>query len=344
VRRGAAERPLLVLSSSEIDYVLEDLTDGVEVQVYGRFFRFGDPDADLDERESLIARLAEATHEDVDEVALVVAYLEHAGLAGGTLAIDVAAFPRLTASLPGADVRFLPELVRQVRMVKTRKEQERLRKAATIAEDAIAETVEALRVGVTQRELAHVFSASVAAAGGRIRMDNVSLGRSTAFGNANVPDDRLEVGSVVRFDVGAVVDGYASDLSRCFGFGTVDGKTESYYRALLAGQQAALEVVRPGVSASALFHVAVETVRNEGIPHYERTNVGHGIGLFGDGYDPPLLAPDDATRLEAGMVLCVETPYYELGFGGLQVEDMALVTDSGYERLTRLPRELRVVG
>jgi Xaa-Pro dipeptidase len=340
----SAAHPLLVLPSSDVDYVLEDLAAGVDVQAHGAFYRFHDDDAELDARETLVRRVALGAVEDVDGFALVAAHLRHAGLGKGRIAIDEPVLQRLAANLPDADVRSAPELIRQVRTVKTEEEVRRIGEAAAIAESAIEVTVRSFAVGVTQRELASVFGAAVAAAGARLRMDNVSFGRSTAFGNANMPDDHLEHGAVVRFDVGAVVDGYASDVSRCFAFGDPGDKAEHYYSALLAGQQAVLDRVRPGVAASALFDVAVRTVREEGIPRYERTNVGHGIGLFGDGYDPPLLASSDDTELEAGMVLCVETPYYELGFGGLQVEDMVVVTDSGYEPLTGLPRELQVVG
>ncbi len=341
--RGRAARPLLLLPSSDLDYVLEDLADGVELQAHGTFFRFHDFDRDLDEREALIRRVTTDARADVDEFDLAAEHLKRAGLGKGRIATDALSLPRLVMHLPDADVQSLPELIRHVRTVKTGEEVRCLKEAASIAERAIEATCEALEIGVTQRELASRFSASVAAAGGRVRMDNVSFGRSSAFGNANMPEDRLDSGSIVRFDVGAVVDGYASDLSRCFAFGPVTSKAKRYYAALLAGQQAALAQLRPGVAASALFEVAAHTVRESVIPHYERTNVGHGIGLFGDGYDPPLLSPADATALEPGMVLCVETPYYELGFGGLQVEDMVLVTVSGFEFLTRLPRDLRDV-
>jgi len=82
-------------------------------------------------------------------------------------------------------------------------------------------------------------------------------------------------------------------------------------------------------------------VRREGIPHYNRNHVGHGIGL--DGYDVPNLTPSSTEVLEEGMVLCVETPYYELGFAGLQVEDMVRVTRDGVESLMSTAPDLRVV-
>ena len=84
-------------------------------------------------------------------------------------------------------------------------------------------------------------------------------------------------------------------------------------------------------------------MRETGIPHYGRQHVGHGIGLGLGGYDRPTIAPGDHTALEADMVLCIETPYYEMGWGSVQVEDMIVVTEDGYRRLTSVPRHLQVL-
>jgi Xaa-Pro aminopeptidase len=94
-------------------------------------------------------------------------------------------------------------------------------------------------------------------------------------------------------------------------------------------------------------------VRREGIPDYRRRNVGHGIGL--ELYEAPLLVPDDedddtagcanhATTLEPGMVINVELPYFELGVGGLQIEETVVVTQEGCKLLTTASRDMHVCG
>lgn len=88
-------------------------------------------------------------------------------------------------------------------------------------------------------------------------------------------------------------------------------------------------MIRPDVRGSDIFNTAMTAVRREGIPHYARSHVGHGIGL--DGYDLPALTNTSADVIEEGMVMCVETPYYELGWCGLQVEDTIVVTANGIE-------------
>jgi Xaa-Pro aminopeptidase len=90
-----------------------------------------------------------------------------------------------------------------------------------------------------------------------------------------------------------------------------------------------------------VFETAVEAVRREGIPHYNRSHVGHGIGV--DGYDLPDQTPASKDVIEEGMVMCVETPYYELGWAGLQVEDMIVVRSDGIESLMTSDGGLRVM-
>ena len=66
--------------------------------------------------------------------------------------------------------------------------------------------------------------------------------------------------------------------------------------------------------------------------------MGHGIGL--DGYEVPALTASSTDVLQPGMVMCIETPYYELGLGGFQVEDTVRVSETGVESFMTLPREL----
>ena len=82
-------------------------------------------------------------------------------------------------------------------------------------------------------------------------------------------------------------------------------------------------------------------MRREGIPHYQRSHVGHGIGL--DGYDAPNIAPSNSEVFEEGMVICVETPYYEMGFAGLQVEDTMVITKDGVDSFMLSSTELQIL-
>ncbi len=96
----------------------------------------------------------------------------------------------------------------------------------------------------------------------------------------------------------------------------------------------------PGVTAGDLFKLAVEGVRKAGFETYQRSHCGHGLGIGAHEF-PTLNSANQDVEIEEGMVLCVETPYYELGWGGMMVEDIIVIREDGNECLTSLPRELR---
>ncbi|HUG88029.1 MAG TPA: Xaa-Pro peptidase family protein [Actinomycetota bacterium] len=340
LRAEVPDRPTLLVPAASLDFVLEDPDPAVEVISCGTFYRSFSGD-DLPEREATIRRLHETGRQEAP-VRVATSLLEDAG---GPVVVDQPpeAIPGLGDVAPGVKLSADPDLFMGLRMVKTAEELERLQAAARITEEAIAASLAAVRPGALQAEIAAAYAGAVVARGAGIRADNVSIDEGAALGNVNMPEDRVLEGSIVRYDVGAIHRGYASDIARCFSVGPPGEEHAAKYRALLRGEEAALERLRPGVRASELFQAAVGAVRLEGIPRYERTHVGHGIGIAG-GYDRPLLAPGDDTVIEPGMVLCVETPYYELGRVGLQVEDMVVVTGDGFELLSHSSRDLEVVG
>ena len=115
------------------------------------------------------------------------------------------------------------------------------------------------------------------------------------------------------------------------------------YEATKAGMEAALAVVRPGSTYEDVWRAGVTVVKEKGIRNYDilRPDLGHGIGI-----EPrvPSIARGNKMPLEADMVINVEVPYYEIGYGGLQIEYTLLVTPSGYELLIPAERKLMVAN
>ncbi|MBS7252299.1 MAG: aminopeptidase P family protein, partial [Candidatus Freyarchaeota archaeon] len=131
----------------------------------------------------------------------------------------------------------------------------------------------------------------------------------------------------IRFDGGCIYEGYYCDIAKTVVMGQPSEKAKKYFSAVLKGALNAVSQVKPGVEASKIFLTALTGVRKEGISHYRRHHCGHGIGL--ECYETPIINDREHTILEEGMVINVETPYYEIGFGGVQVEETILVTRSG---------------
>ncbi len=349
VHADRPDSPWLAIPRSEVDYLEGSPVSPAGVVTYGTFYREHDPSVSLTEREGRI----KAVGIDLEPVGSflegIVSILSSAGLGRGVVGydergLDPALVSKITEKLPGLEFRPALAVFREVRKVKTEIEIERLLAAVTITEEAIGEAVALAREGIPEGEMALAFDMGQVKRGARPNMNHVGFGRSGALGMYNFPDDRLQRGDLIRFDVGCMYEGYLSDTARTFSFGSPSVKSQAYYDALLAGQELAIGLVRPGATGDEIFHAAVEEVRRRGIPHYNRQHIGHGMGLALGGYDAPRLAPGDHTPLEPNMVLAVEAPYYELGLGGVQVEDTVLLTDEGCRCLTRMSRGLEIVG
>ena len=135
------------------------------------------------------------------------------------------------------------------------------------------------------------------------------FGKGLALGQIPAGDAQLTPGDFAFFDVGVNLDGYKSDIGRLVSFGEPSETTQQLYAASKAGQQTAIDMMKPGVLAKDIFNAAVARVQEEGIPTYRRQHVGHGIGV--EYYNLPVLMPLEETPLEANMTFEVETPYYQ---------------------------------
>lgn len=233
-------------------------------------------------------------------------------------------------------------LLRSLRRVKLPAEVERLARAARLAEAGIEAALQGAGTGQTEEEMANVVASTMAAGGGAPRFVVVTTGKRSALADARPTTRPWEPGELLRFDVGCVVDGYWSDIGRTAVLGEPDAIQRDRYEAILAGVDAQLEALRPGLNASALFDIAVTAVQANGLAPYRRQHCGHGIGS--EIYEPPIISPAYDDELAEGMVFCLETPFYELGWGGMMVEDTVIVTANGHERLSRSDRSLRVVA
>lgn len=280
-------------------------------------------------------------------VAALAAAINQRGLTKARIGIDeIGITPQcmeqLVAAFPDATFVRAFALMENVRAIKTPDEIVRLRRAASISEQSIEAALGAAAVGITEIEMARVFHSRTTMLDGVPVTGCIGFGDRSAMSNVQPSSQALKMGDVIRFDVGCRYQHYRSDISRIAVMGEPSSKLRLYHDALYKGVQRAYEILKPGLKISELFRQVVDTVQKEGIPHYNRSHVGHGIGI--EGYDPPNIAGDSSDVFEANMVICVETPYYELGFAGLQVEDMILVTGDGAESLMARDGKLRVLA
>lgn len=340
----SASTPCLVSGSGNLDHVVDGEAWVTEVYRYG-FFATRTDGADLSPLERRYAALLESPDHGDAATALVAALrdrkLERGRLAIEETAIQPAILDRVRRELPHAEIVPGARVLRAIRTIKTPEEIERLRGAVRATERGIKAALALARPGVPERELLAEFERTVITAGG-VPVSSMCIGSGprSALSNCQAGDRRLVEGEVIRFDGGVRFRWYRSDIARIAALADPGERVRRYYAALRAGAERGIAAIRPGVPCAEIFRLVMETVRREGIPHFERSHVGHGIGI--NNYDAPDLAPRSDEIIEEGMVLCVETPYYELGFAGLQLENTVVVRAHGAESLMSLDNDLRV--
>ncbi len=141
--------------------------------------------------------------------------------------------------------------------------------------------------------------------------------------------------------MGALQDGYCSDMTRMLFLGTPSAKVKRAYKAVLEAQLAGVDAVRDGVAASRVDAAARNVLKSYGLAGAFVHSTGHGLGL--EIHEPPRIGKKDKTRLAEGMAITIEPGVYIEGFGGIRIEDTVVVTKTGCEILTPTPKSLRII-
>jgi len=275
-------------------------------------------------------------------------HLEKAKIGIEEKELSIKFFNALRSKLPDAEFILADDVFNYARMVKTPFEIELFREGTLIVENGIEDVCKIVKEGMTEQELLNAYKESVVSRGAGIDFNTIF-----AFGHRSImptsglgivrPNIRLKKRDMIRFNPIINYKNHPFHMGRTAVLGEPrDKKLEPYYQAILKGENAQLEALKPGIKASEMYYICEKTVRESGIPHYRRHHVGHALGI-GTGYDNPIIAFNDGTILEEGMVLNLEPNYFEFGLGGLQLEDTLVITSTGYELLTKSSRELWIL-
>ncbi len=344
----------LVIPIDGLEYIAERPSAAARIYTYGTYHIRRRDGAELTPMEARVAELRDRvdTHRPTASESLRQA-LEDASLVGERLGVDEGGVTQSgwddIAQLVGPGLTAARETWRRIRRIKTPSEVEALRYSALAVEAGIQAAFASARPGMTETDLERTIRMVTVSRGVIPGHCETSAGTRGACCTAPSPDYRLKLGDVIRSDCGGRYRWYHADTGRTAVLGTPPHDLEVYFRALRAGIDAMLGAIAPGCRVVDLFNLAVNTVRDAGIPHYQRHHVGHGIGL--EMYEAPLLvgaegsrdihrSADPPTALEEGMVINIELPYYELGLGGLQIEDTLVVRATGPELLTMASRDM----
>ena len=235
----------------------------------------------------------------------------------------------------GMKVELVPveDMVENLRLTKDESEIDILRKALSLAESVFTRIKSTIKPGMTEKQLAWAMEKEMREAGAQALSfpTIVASGPNSALPHAIPSDRKLKTGEPILFDWGAKLDGYCSDISRTVIMGAPDEKFKKVFSTVRDAQKMATDAIKPGISSKAVDKIARDHIDKSGFKGKFGHGLGHGTGLAI--HEHPRLSPLKNTPLKTNMVFTVEPGIYIPGWGGIRLENMAVVRDDGVEVL-----------
>jgi Xaa-Pro aminopeptidase len=236
----------------------------------------------------------------------------------------------------------LDGILRDMRIIKTEEEVKKIRASQEITEAAFGHILTRIRPDATERELALEIEYYMRRNGADgVAFELIVVSGKNSSRPHGVPSEKpLERGDFVTMDIGALLDGYHSDMTRTVAVGSASDAPRRVYESVLSAQKAAISAVRPGIPCGDVDKAARDIIET----NYKRMfghSTGHGVGM--QIHEAPSFAPLNQTVTKPGMVVTVEPGIYLPGRFGVRIEDMVVITEEGCKNLTNAPKELLIV-
>jgi Xaa-Pro aminopeptidase len=235
------------------------------------------------------------------------------------------------------------DLMSGLRMVKSPAEIAKLRAAASTVDDVVGQMGQVRFSGRTESDVAREITERTIS-GGHETMEFwiVASGPNGASPHHEPGDRVIEHGDAVVVDFGGHESGYASDTTRMFVVGEPPYGFDDAFDVLRSAQAAAVEHVKPGVTAESVDAAARDIITQAGYGELFIHRTGHGVGM--DTHEHPYIVDGNGQVLENGMAFSIEPGIYNPGEWGMRIEDIVTVTETGVERLNRSDRHYRIVS
>ena len=273
------------------------------------------------------------THNPVQEMAGAIKKLSpgNIGIESRHLIVDY--FRKFTEQLENIEVIPVESMAEPLREIKEEEEIEKIRKAVSNVEQALADVIPRIRPGLTEKEVAWWIEAAIREGGAEaVSFDPiVASGPNGAKAHHEPSDRRLEEGEPIIIDIGSRLDGYCSDMTRTLVLGGPSDKVREVYSIVRKAQLAAIETIREGMTTAEADAVARTIIEKAGYGKHFIHSLGHGVGLAV--HESPYLRTTNPATLKEGMVVTVEPGIYLEGWGGVRLEDMIVIRKDGAEVL-----------
>lgn len=260
------------------------------------------------------------------------------------LTVSIADFFK-TAFLPCrvTPSKALEKKINELRKIKSAEEIECIKKAQAIAEDAFSHILRFIKPGVTEKQISLELDFYMLSHGAEaLSFETIAVTGAKTSMPHGVPDETVvKNGDFVTMDFGAVYKGYHSDMTRTVAVGNVSEEQKNVYDIVLKAQKAAIDTLKKDVPCADADKAARDIISSEGFGNYFGHGTGHGVGI--EIHELPNLSLRSEEKLAVGNVVTVEPGIYLPGKFGVRIEDMAVITENGYENLTTIPKELIIL-
>lgn len=255
-------------------------------------------------------------------------------------------FAHLSEKLKGIEFIPLESFIEDEREIKDETEIAKIKEACRITDEAYSNILKNVRMNISEIELSWEIESYIRKKGAELAFPTiVAFGKNAATPHHISDDTKLNSNSFVLFDFGAKFEGYCSDMSRTVYFGTPSENDRKIYQTVLDAQQMALEKLKEwtseGFEVAHLHEIAESHIEHEDFPAFPHS-LGHGVGL--QVHEAPSISKfSEGNELKTNSVITIEPATYIPEIGGVRIEDDVLLTQNGYEVLTKSPKELTVI-
>jgi Xaa-Pro aminopeptidase len=228
----------------------------------------------------------------------------------------------------------------KLREIKTKKEIKKIKRACKISEEAFCFLEKFFKPGMREKEIALKLEFFARENGIKELAYEpiIASGKNSAIPHHITSNKMVKKGELLLVDFGVKFQNYCADLTRTYYIGKSNEFQRKVYTVIKNAQNRAIKELCCEKKASHVFKIAESIVKKElgkGFPHA----LGHGIGLEVHDF-PSRIAPNEKFLLKENMVVTIEPGYYSLKFGGIRIEDVVLIQESGSKRLSRASKEL----
>lgn len=276
-------------------------------------------------RECPACKIYERKDSMIDAVADVLKKLSGVKIAAVEDKIELAVFKSLQKRL-SIRLKVVKGLVGSVRQIKDKSEITAIRKAAALSQKILGKMLPQIRVGMSEIEVAAIVDFGLRKAGARpVFETTVAFGSNSAMPHHHPTARKLKKVDTILIDFGARLNGYCSDLTRCFAVGKVNDFYSKVYRTVFNAQANAIKNLKAGVKAKDVDAAAKEIIAAAKLPPYGH-GLSHGLGL--EVHEQPVVSAVSKAFLQKDNVITVEPAVYLPGEFGIRIEDDVLVTEN----------------